>query len=81
MEHPEEHHYSRSTFDTPATSGKTSMASCFSRESSSTSPGLGVIDPRIIGAQNFIDEEEPQSSNLVTGKSQSLSHTLDGHPE
>jgi hypothetical protein len=83
MEHPEVYRYSKNAHQLSATSGTASVASCFSRKTSSfssrsTSPGLDVIDPRILGAQSFTNDNEPQSSEQVTEKSQSrsLSHNL-----
>jgi hypothetical protein len=78
IEHPEEYRYSRKADQISTISGTASVASCFSRKTSSlssrsTSPGLDVIDPRILGAQSFTNENEPQSSDQVTEKWQSLS--------
>ncbi|CEJ58338.1 hypothetical protein PMG11_06997 [Penicillium brasilianum] len=75
MENPEEYRHSR--IDETSTSRTTSVASCFSRETSSlssrsVSQGLEVIDPRILSAHSF-NKNEPQSSDQVTEKPPSLS--------
>jgi hypothetical protein len=61
------------------------VASYFSRETSSlslrlVSPGLEVINPRILSTQSFINKNKPQSSDQIIEKSQSLSLSYNLQP-